>query len=129
MSGDKLRAQSYQPTVNDVSKQVSALSEQVGHLGSRVNSVINAVESAANSANDRFTVVQQELLLIRQQVTGDHAPRITTLEKRPMSAHVKGATVYGIPVALVLGVLFQLLQTRFPEIAEVMRGVFEAGTQ
>jgi hypothetical protein len=60
-------------TLADLSEQIGALSSQLVQQGLHIDGVREDV-------NDRLGVFHQELSLLRVQVTGDIAPRVTAVE-------------------------------------------------
>src|SRR5688572_22958273 len=124
-SGERPALSKTQPsnvTTGDLSGQIGALSQEMGALGTKLSTQINGVKDVVGHHGTRLngmslrmdaigTAVgeaRDELLgeigLLRQQVTGDHAPRITTLEKTTVRTKAQGAAgVIGI-LTLVLSI-------------------------
>lgn len=121
VSGDKLKAprqgqpfgtaSDYAPSNKDIAAQLGALSQQLMDQGSMQARALNNFEERVN---DRFTVVQSELLLLRS-VTGDHAPRITAVERTTMGKAVSATKWVGV-VTLVLSIAAQVAAAYKPSM-------------
>jgi len=108
----------YPVTIGNVSMQIATLAQQVSHVSARQNDVF-----------ERLDTLRVQLAAILQDGRGDPAERITptpTPAPKSMTEHLRGLAVYGLPVATVVSVLFQVLTSRFPEMGTFMRRIFDA---
>lgn len=94
--------------IRGVKRDVEGLKETQGNHGLRLNGMslrIDAMGTAVGEARDELL---GEIGLLRQQVVGDHSPRITTLEKTTVRTKAKGAAgVLGI-ITLVLSLAAEI---------------------
>lgn len=119
MSGEKLRASHLQarepfPPADDVEDLPTATS---GEALEAVKALAGKFDSFAEETKARFGLFHEELALLRAAVLGDHAPRITAVEKRTLAQKVAPATVKSVTATLVLsatGIAATVLAKHWP---------------
>ncbi len=70
----------------------------------------------------RFNILHEELVLIRVQVTSDHAPRLAQVEKATIGAKAVATGKYGA-VFLLASIAARAAAKQWPEFGEAIEGV------
>lgn len=111
-------------TLADLSGQIGAFSAQVDGFGTQLGTFQQTVES-------RFTVFHSELSLLRTQVTGDIAPRVTAVEAQARTSlqKVSSAALFTGKYAglfAAAGLVLRACAKQWPQFGGAIEGVLGA---
>ncbi len=101
-------------------KLVQTPSEQMREVLATQRKMALQLDGFGQAMNSRFDVLHEELAMLRQLVTTDHAPRITKVESTMGQKVAKGGGIVGIII-----VALPLLAEVLPKWASVFQSVGE----
>lgn len=109
-------ASDYEPTLKDLAAQVGTLSAQLADTAGILTREIGGLRS---DMNDRFTVVQSEMLLLRQALA-NHEPRLAAVEKTTAQKVGAGAAIAGKGAAYftLAAAVAKLAARKWPEFGD-----------